>query len=302
MLLSGKFSGEPDAHDAHDAAASAVDGDAGPGQLLKRARERRGLTLQQVARETRIPLRRLEALEREDPVAAQDDFYRRAAIRTYARTLHVDERLAMARFERAVHASPPREAAPEPSSPQPPRRPAKRVVSVLAVLAALAAGIWFSLSERRRTFELPAIAGPADTRPSQEPPAVSPPAALEARSTLQGTQPGQAVPSSGRSDEPLSKPAADPAPGSDPAAAPALIPQRGSPDPVTELVVSTDPAGGRVTVNGIGWGLAPVTIRYLAPGAKRIRVTKEGYLPEERVVQLVDGDPTSVDIRLSSVQ
>jgi cytoskeletal protein RodZ len=299
MLVSGNFSGEPE---AHDAGAGAVDGDRGTGQLLKRARERRGLTLQQVARETRIPLRRLEALEREDPVTAQDDFYQRAAMRTYARALHVDERLAMARFERAVHADPPHDAASGQSPLRPRALSATGVLCALGVAAGLAAAIGFFISQSQPAVDRPALARPADNRPSQEQPPVAPLVAPEARSTLQGTQPGQAVPSSGRSDEAVSRPVADPAQRSDPAAAQAPIPPRTGGDRFTELVVSTEPAGGRVTVNGVGWGQAPVTIRHLAPGAKRIRVTKEGYLPEELVVQLVEGDPKSVDIRLNSVQ
>ena len=52
------------------------------------------------------------------------------------------------------------------------------------------------------------------------------------------------------------------------------------------LIVTTEPAGGRVTVDGIGWGTTPVTIRNLPPGPKHVRVTKDGYGVEERVVNL----------------
>jgi hypothetical protein len=75
---------------------------------------------------------------------------------------------------------------------------------------------------------------------------------------------------------------------------------RVSVDSVTELVVTTQPAGAQVTVNGIGWGLAPVTIRYLPAGDKRIRVSKEGYTTEERTVRLAEGRPKVLDIRLRS--
>jgi hypothetical protein len=53
-----------------------------------------------------------------------------------------------------------------------------------------------------------------------------------------------------------------------------------------ELLVTTQPAGGRVTVDGVGWGTTPVRIRYLEFGAKRIRVTKDGYAAVERTVRL----------------
>ena len=54
-------------------------------------------------------------------------------------------------------------------------------------------------------------------------------------------------------------------------------------------------------MNGIGWGLAPVTIRYLPAGDKRIRVSKEGYVTEERTVSLAEGRPRVLDITLRSV-
>ena len=50
------------------------------------------------------------------------------------------------------------------------------------------------------------------------------------------------------------------------------------------LVVITQPEGARVTINGVGWGMTPLTIGHLPPGAKRVRVTKPGYRSEERVV------------------
>jgi len=68
---------------------------------------------------------------------------------------------------------------------------------------------------------------------------------------------------------------------------------------VAELVVTTDPPGARVTINGIGWGTTPVTIRHLPPGDKRIRVSKEGYAVEERVVRMNGGRHT-VDVPLQS--
>jgi hypothetical protein len=53
-----------------------------------------------------------------------------------------------------------------------------------------------------------------------------------------------------------------------------------------ELVVSSDPAGAQVTVNGIGWGITPLRIQHLPLGYKRLRLTQSGYLGEERAVSL----------------
>ena len=50
------------------------------------------------------------------------------------------------------------------------------------------------------------------------------------------------------------------------------------------LVVITQPEGAHVTINGVGWGVTPLTLGHLPPGAKRVRITKPGYRSEERVV------------------
>ena len=62
------------------------------------------------------------------------------------------------------------------------------------------------------------------------------------------------------------------------------------------LVVNTTPRGARVTVNGIGWGTTPVTIRNLPAGVQRVRVVKDKYVSEERVVQLSAGQSHQVTI------
>ena len=53
-----------------------------------------------------------------------------------------------------------------------------------------------------------------------------------------------------------------------------------------ELRVQSEPDGAQVTVNGIGWGRTPVTIKYLPLGEKRVRLTKDGYVSTEQRVQI----------------
>ena len=64
------------------------------------------------------------------------------------------------------------------------------------------------------------------------------------------------------------------------------------------ITVTSMPAGARVTVDGIGWGETPVTIHYLPPGQKVIRVSKEGYQSEQRIVSVAD-DPQSAAVRVA---
>src|SRR5688572_9899848 len=72
------------------------------GELLRQARERKGLTLEKLASDTKIPRRHLEALERDNLSAMPGEFYQRAEIRTYARAVGLDQKLVLARFESAV--------------------------------------------------------------------------------------------------------------------------------------------------------------------------------------------------------
>ena len=74
------------------------DGGASLGHWLRRAREARGLTLDGITQETRIPRRHLEAIEHGD-LGALPEFYQRAEVRAFARVVGVDEQLAVARLQ-----------------------------------------------------------------------------------------------------------------------------------------------------------------------------------------------------------
>src|SRR5262245_45328017 len=109
------------------------------GELLRSARERRRLTLQQVSDETKIPLRYLEALERNDLDALPNGLYRRAQVRAYARAVRMDPRLAIERLERDLRVVAPVEPVPE----RPARRdavvmPRNRVIIGIGILLAAA--------------------------------------------------------------------------------------------------------------------------------------------------------------------
>lgn len=65
------------------------------GERLKQAREAKGLEVEQVAAETRIPQRHLEAIEAGDFAALPSRTYAIGFSRTYARTLELDERVVL---------------------------------------------------------------------------------------------------------------------------------------------------------------------------------------------------------------
>ena len=72
------------------------------GDFLRSARERRGLTLQQIANETKIPHRLLDALEHGNLDAVPGGMYQRAEIRAYAKAVGLDEAFALTELQRAL--------------------------------------------------------------------------------------------------------------------------------------------------------------------------------------------------------
>jgi hypothetical protein len=112
------------------------------GRALRRARQRRHLSLDDAAEATRIPRRFLEALEREDPVESfPAPVYARAFLREYARYLDLDpERLVDAFTARNDVREPDLVAVPA-TVVGPARRWPGRVLAVLSVGAVVALAV-----------------------------------------------------------------------------------------------------------------------------------------------------------------
>ena len=106
------------------------------GSLLTRAREARGLTLEDAERDTRISRRYLQALEGEQFEVIPAPVYARGFLRSYSQYLGLDPAEALAMFPREedpeyqrvaeVTAPPPRASRESPVSPQSPARPSWR--------------------------------------------------------------------------------------------------------------------------------------------------------------------------------
>jgi len=261
------------------------------GELLREARKRRGLTLEQISQDTKIPLHHLEALEHDKPGVASDRFYRRAEIRSFARIVHLDEDLALARLERGLQA--PIVPVTTPAVSKTRIRPSASPLLLGLGVAIAAAILWSAVSFLRpvtsaadRTAIDAVVARQSDrSSPSSAPqPPASGPSTPGSRATT-GSNAGQPGATDG-----------------------ANVPARsgdgiiGQPAPAenefSKLVVTTEPAGARVTVNGIGWGTAPVAIDNIPAGVKRVRVTKEGFATKEQVVRLQPGGQHRLAIRL----
>ena len=108
------------------------------GDRLRAAREAKGLELEQVAAETRIPQRHLESIEAGDFASLPSRTYAIGFSRTYARTLELDERevLDQVRAELAEHRGNV-DATPAKFEPGDPARVPGRGLAWFAVFAAI---------------------------------------------------------------------------------------------------------------------------------------------------------------------
>jgi cytoskeletal protein RodZ len=255
------------------------------GEWLKRTREQQGLTLDRLVRETKIPLRHLEALEHDNLKAIPGGIYQRAEIRAVARSLGLDQDRALALLESALHPATPAEKTREiPFEPQP-ALPRRYLLALVVVIVAAAAPLWWSYLKPTPSVSNGGAAAPRE--------ATAPPLAVPDPPVDSGVV-APAAPASPTAPVVSGSPAI---PGVSTAAESAVT--TGSSAAVTQLVITTQPAGAHVTVNGIGWGTSPVTIRYLSPGDKVIRVSKEGYAAAERSLRLDEGQPQTIDIPLA---
>jgi cytoskeleton protein RodZ len=259
----------------------------GMATLLRRAREQRGLTLQQVADETKLPLERLAALERDALPHVNRGFYQRAHIRAYARAVELDEHVVLAALKRETAAvDPPPVQQPPPVRIRSLRAPHLVMTVVCTSLVVGISGVVWETATARDTGDTAAIAA----SPEPEGGAVA----------TSGTTPEivQSAPQAAESTPLVTEPTPLLA-VQDFATPEAEAPTQSPATPaVAELVITTDPVDARVVVNGVGWGSSPITIQHLAPGEKRLRVTKDGYMAVEQVTHVAADRSTTVDIQL----
>ena len=264
--------------------------------LLRRAREQRGLTLEQVADETKVPLEQLAALERDALPHVHRGFYQRAHIRAYARAVELDEHVVLAELKREaapVDPHPPPVQQPPPVRTRSLRPPHVVMTVVCASLVVGISGVVWETSTARGTGDHAAIAAPAE--PERNAVATSGNTLEIVQSTTQAAESTRLVAESTPLVAESTPPAAVQDVGTREADAHTQSPAAPA---VTELVITTDPVDARVVVNGVGWGSSPITIQHLAPGEKRLRVTKDGYMAVEHVTHVVSDRSTTVNIQL----
>jgi cytoskeletal protein RodZ len=146
----------------------------GFGEHLRREREMRGVSLEEIAGATRISTRFLDALEKEAWDRLPGGVFNRGFVRTVARFLGLEEESLLAEY--ALATRPPgdhailSEPSPQPSAPR--RTPwiALGMVSLLLALAGAGAYGWRWFSARRAELNAAASAVPAAPVPPGLPP------------------------------------------------------------------------------------------------------------------------------------
>src|SRR2546428_5631370 len=134
------------------AAATRVrgDDDVACREFLREARQRRGLTLQQLAERTKIPVRHLDALEHNEFAALPGGMYRRAHLCAYADAVGVDRSVALACLDRALEeAAPPSTPGVQASVPSPMIAGGPSRVSIAAGVAVTTAVIALAMWARQ---------------------------------------------------------------------------------------------------------------------------------------------------------
>ena len=246
------------------------------GEYLRDARERRGLTLQQIAHETRIPFRHLDALEHGRLEAVPGGMYRRAEIRAYADAVGLDRGLALAHLDRALESS---TAPAVTQTPVPQSFDRARVAwTAMGAIGVVAAATMFAVSLWRDPSTPISAVAPAVTAVPPAPPA--PPV----------TDP---VDVAKLSPQPMVVPVMRPVSPPEVVSSVAIF---------TALTITSEPSGARVVVDGIGRGATPLTVERLTGGLRRVRVIKDGFLSQERDVLVgARGAPATLHVTLDAV-
>jgi cytoskeletal protein RodZ len=232
------------------------------GEFLRAARERAGLTLQQVADTTKIPQRHLDAIEHGDITVVPKGPYRRGEVRAFAQAVGLDQNVALAQLDEALPQAPGETLVPVPVEPVEPRSSWGATVILLMAVVGLTTLLLWNRDAASTVRGAPAAAAPAPL------------------STATPTSAREAAPQAPVSPQ---APAALAVPPADASSLATISPV---------LVVTSDPPGARVVVDGIGRGTTPARIEYLSFGEKTVRVLHDRYVSEERSLSLTPKQPT----------
>lgn len=209
------------------------------GTFLRKARERRGMSLQQVAATTKISARVLGALEQNDPSKLPGGIFARAFVRAYAREVGLDPEATVSRFVSEFPDSASGDEGPTAAKGDDAEsfESGRRVTMTVLQLAGISVLIVIAILVYLKTRPSPAV-------PSEPPPA---------RSDRQA--PGPSAPQGADAAPPQTAAPVEPGPVS--AAAPGtggpmVVPEPGAQSgaPLSVLIVAIDPCWVSLTTDG----------------------------------------------------
>ncbi len=158
----------------------------GFGERLRRQREMRGVSLEEISQSTKIGKRSLKAIEDEDFEKLPGGIFNKGFVRAYARFLGLDEEQIVSDFDEAWNAF---EAARTPQAVSVPEEPEKKSTSgsvwiavILLIIAGAAAG-WYKYQQTRNqpappsNSEADSASAPLASTPSSQSPVPSEPEA-----------------------------------------------------------------------------------------------------------------------------
>jgi cytoskeleton protein RodZ len=135
------------------------------GASFKKARESKGITLDQIAKKTRISTRFLAAIEDEEFHLLPGGIFNRGFVRNFAETVGLDADQAVADYERLVSVHEPLDL---PASATPPVKNDRRLYPIALGVLAIAIAIFYLVTrEPARTVETPPP--PTPTAPAAQP-------------------------------------------------------------------------------------------------------------------------------------
>ncbi len=253
------------------------------GDHLRRAREERSLTLQDISASTKISTRSLQALEDEHFDLLPGGIFNKGFVRAYARCVGLDEEKILAEYLAAAKVAAPESEMLTLSSQLPSAREvanepwpvsAASLVGILAMIVALGLGALWLKEHRKEVREQAAAGQRAD---SQAPSA----AGGDAAKPVASPAPPPAVQSSAEATQPA------PVAGTQPATQPAVA-------PATQPIAPAPPAKQRAPVAS-GPGTAPVEISISATKRAWISVQSDG-----KTVETLTLDPENPELRSRS--
>ena len=177
------------------------------GDRLRREREMRGITLEEITESTKISRRHLEALEGEHFDQLPGGVFNKGFVRAYARFLGIDGDQAVADYSAASNEQPepedkfPLEIHQEPNRDLNPRRSHLPLAFALAALIGVLLGYFFWTKSRSHSTEPVETTRPATTAQQTVPAKASSPVAAEV-STPAVTQRSTATPATAKTERP----------------------------------------------------------------------------------------------------